>query len=103
MCIRDSLAVVGGSTGAGKSTLVNSLACDVVSRAGVLRPTTRSSVLVHHPDEARWFEGQRILPGLARVTGADTNEDPGAVRLVAAPGLPRGLALLCLLYTSRCV
>jgi len=88
------LAVVGGSTGAGKSTLVNSLAQDVVSRAGVLRPTTRASVLVHHPDEAHWFIGPRILPGLARVTGADTNDDPGAVRLAAAPGLPHGLALL---------
>ena len=88
------LAVVGGSTGAGKSTLVNSLAQDVVSRAGVLRPTTRASVLVHHPDERGWFDGPRILPGLARVTGADVAEDPGAVRLVSAPGLPRGLALL---------
>ena len=78
----------------GKSTLVNSLAQDVVSRAGVLRPTTRASVLVHHPDEAHWFIGPRILPGLARVTGADTNDDPGAVRLAAAPGLPHGLALL---------
>ena len=88
------LAVVGGSTGAGKSTLVNSLARDVVSKAGVLRPTTRASVLVHHPAEGHWFDGARILPGLARVTGADTNEDPGAVRLAAAEGMPRGLALL---------
>ncbi|MFZ1285676.1 MAG: GTPase domain-containing protein, partial [Candidatus Phosphoribacter sp.] len=43
------LAVVGGSTGAGKSTLVNSLVGAVVSKSGVLRPTTRSPVLVHHP------------------------------------------------------
>jgi ABC-type transport system involved in cytochrome bd biosynthesis fused ATPase/permease subunit len=43
------LAVVGGSTGAGKSTLVNSLVGDLVSQPGVLRPTTRSPVLVHHP------------------------------------------------------
>jgi hypothetical protein len=63
------LAVVGGSTGAGKSTLTNSLVGQVVSRSGVLRPTTRSPVLVHHPDDVRWFEGQRVLPGLARVTG----------------------------------
>lgn len=88
------LAVVGGSTGAGKSTLVNSLARELVSRAGVLRPTTRAPVLVHHPDEGHWFSGPRILPGLARRTGPDTNDDPGAVRLVAAPGLPHGLALL---------
>ena len=37
------LAVVGGSTGAGKSTLVNSLVGSVVTESGVLRPTTRSS------------------------------------------------------------
>lgn len=36
------LAVVGGSTGAGKSTLVNSLVGRRVSEAGVLRPTTRT-------------------------------------------------------------
>ena len=57
------LAVVGGSTGAGKSTLVNSLVGAEVSRTGVLRPTTRSPVLVHHPDDGRWFAGARILPG----------------------------------------
>lgn len=88
------LAVVGGSTGAGKSTIVNSLAGEVVSRAGVLRPTTRASVLVHHPDETHWFAGARILPGLARITGADHHDDPAAVRLVTAQGLPHGLALL---------
>ncbi len=36
------LAVVGGSTGAGKSTLVNSLLGREVTKPGVLRPTTRS-------------------------------------------------------------
>ena len=36
------LAVVGGSTGAGKSTLVNSLVGTRVTTPGVLRPTTRS-------------------------------------------------------------
>jgi hypothetical protein len=71
------LAVVGGSTGAGKSTLVNSLVGRVVSRSGVLRPTTRSPVLVHHPDDAGWFTGQRILPGLARLTGEEPGEVPG--------------------------
>ena len=35
------LTVVGGSTGAGKSTLVNSLVGAPVTTAGVLRPTTR--------------------------------------------------------------
>ena len=64
------LAVVGGSTGAGKSTLVNSICRRLVSRSGVLRPTTRACVLVHHPDDARWFTGPRILPHLARVSGA---------------------------------
>ena len=71
------LAVVGGSTGAGKSTLVNSLVRAVVSAPGVLRPTTRSPVLVHHPDDERWFTPTRILPDLARATGGNAVERPG--------------------------
>ena len=89
------LAVVGGSTGAGKSTLVNSIVGAEVSRAGVLRPTTTSPVLVHHPEDVHWFEGDRILPGLARVTGRRTGEEQaGTVRLVASEALPAGMALL---------
>src|SRR3954471_4577477 len=61
------LAVVGGSTGAGKSTLVNSLVGRRVSEAGVLRPTTRTPVLVCHPEDHHWFAGRRVLPGLGRL------------------------------------
>jgi energy-coupling factor transporter ATP-binding protein EcfA2 len=86
------LAVVGGSTGAGKSTLVNSLVGRVVSATGVLRPTTRAPVLVHHPDDARWFTDTRILPGLPRVTGA--SGDPGVLHLVADPAIGPGVAIL---------
>jgi len=90
------LAVVGGSTGAGKSTLVNSLVGSVVSRSGVLRPTTRSPVLVHHRDDTSWFVGTRVLPDLARVTGSDSHvgDDQGALRLVTSGTLPPGLALI---------
>jgi hypothetical protein len=86
------LMVVGGSTGAGKSTLVNSLVGSVVSAAGVLRPTTRGPVLVCHPDDLRWFEGDRILPHLARTTGGSPS--PGTLELVTEPKLPSGLALV---------
>ncbi|SDE68354.1 GTPase domain-containing protein [Auraticoccus monumenti] len=86
------LAVVGGSTGAGKSTLVSSLVGRVVSAPGVIRPTTRSPVLVHHPDDAEWFTSDRILPGLARTTGPTTGHT--SLQLVAEPSLPKGLALL---------
>ncbi|WP_168581844.1 GTPase family protein [Gephyromycinifex aptenodytis] len=87
------LTVVGGSTGAGKSTLVNTLAQRVVSRSGVLRPTTRACVLVHHEDDARWFTTPRVLPGLTRVSGNEA-DDPSALRLAQADGLPPGIALL---------
>ena len=86
------LTVVGGSTGAGKSTLVNSLVGERVSEPGVLRPTTRSPVLVHHPDDAVWFDQQRILPELERTTRA--TGDPGALQLVPSTAIPAGLALL---------
>jgi GTPase SAR1 family protein len=86
------LAVIGGSTGAGKSTLTNSLVGERVTEPGVLRPTTRSPVLVHHPSDAGWFDQSRILPDLARTTGAA--RDPGALRLVPTERLPPGLAIL---------
>jgi len=86
------LAVVGGSTGAGKSTLVNSLVGTAVTQSGVLRPTTRSPVLVHHPEDGHWFGQDRLLPDLQRVERA-TN-DPAALQLVASPHMPQGLAVL---------
>ncbi len=86
------LAVVGGSTGAGKSTLVNSLLGETVSRTGVLRPTTRSAVLVHNPEDARWFGADRLLPDLERTDRA--SGDPGALQLLPTQLLPAGLALL---------
>ncbi|HSE07876.1 MAG TPA: ABC transporter [Nocardioidaceae bacterium] len=86
------LTVVGGSTGAGKSTLVNSLVGTRVTEPGVLRPTTRSPVLVHNPVDADWFDKERILPDLARTTGA--TGDPGALQLVPSDAVPQGLAIL---------
>ena len=97
------LAVVGGSTGAGKSTLVNSLVRREVTRSGVLRPTTRSPVLVHHPYDSGAFLSQRILPGLARVTSeAPEPVQPieidapraTALRLVPHEGMPPGIAIV---------
>jgi energy-coupling factor transporter ATP-binding protein EcfA2 len=97
------LMVVGGSTGAGKSTLVNSLVGTEVSPAGVLRPTTRSPVLACHPDDLPWFEGDRILPGMSRTTRAAAAPPPRSCGAAAGPGglqlaptaaLPAGLALL---------
>lgn len=86
------LAVVGGSTGAGKSTLVNSVVGRRVSAPGVIRPTTRAPVLVHHPGDGHWFTDGRVLPGLARSSGATT--DTRSLQLVADGGIPPGLAIL---------
>jgi hypothetical protein len=86
------LMVVGGSTGAGKSTLVNSLVGAEVSPAGVLRPTTRSPVLACHPDDLRWFADDRVLGGMSRTTGGEAG--PGGLQLAPTPALPAGLALL---------
>ncbi|MEV6489694.1 ABC transporter [Actinoplanes sp. NPDC051633] len=86
------LVVVGGSTGAGKSTLVNSLVRAPVSAAGVLRPTTRSPVLVGHADDMPWFRKGELLPGMTRTPVAST--DPQTLQLVTAPALGPGLAFL---------
>ena len=87
------LAVVGGSTGAGKSTLVNTLVGAEVSSAGVLRPTTRAPVLLCAPGDERWFADGRVLPGLARSAGPSTSGER-SLQLVPHPAVPAGLALL---------
>ena len=86
------LVVVGGSTGAGKSTLVNSLARARVSSAGVLRPTTRYPILVGNPTDITWFHSGALLPGLARA--GEAGEEPGGMEVVAAPALDAGVAFL---------
>lgn len=97
-----ALVVIGGSTGSGKSLLVNSIVGTNVSRSGVIRPTTLGPVLVHHPDDAHWFSESRVLPGLARLTigpgqvgGVDSAGDPHReLRLASSTKLPPGIALL---------
>ncbi|NUT70192.1 dynamin family protein [Pseudarthrobacter sp. C4D7] len=100
------LAVVGGSTGAGKSTLVNGLVGHPVTRAGAIRPTTRQPILLHNPAEAAWFEGQRALPGLTRIRGtlaahpapgghaAEKSGPSDSLVLLADAAVPAGIALL---------
>ncbi|MEE6272822.1 hypothetical protein V2J56_05600 [Georgenia sp. MJ206] len=74
-----AVVVVGGSTGAGKSTLVNSVITSEVSTAGVLRPTTTQPVLAARPEDS-WLLEDHPLAALAD--------------LVEDDGVPRGLALL---------
>ncbi|MBV1780751.1 dynamin family protein [Paeniglutamicibacter sp. ABSL32-1] len=104
------LAVVGGSTGAGKSTLVNAIVGHPVTRAGAIRPTTRQPILLHHELDRAWLENDRILPGLRRITGtavsrnqaipaAQVGATPDAavtdsIILVQDDAVPRGLAIL---------
>ncbi|WP_129658782.1 GTPase [Rothia halotolerans] len=96
--------VVGGSTGAGKSTLVNSLLGRAVSRAGVVRPTTVTPLLLHHPDDAARVTAERLLPSLARAgagaaaaPGSHEGSAPGeppALRPVPSDAVPRGVLLI---------
>lgn len=86
------LAVVGGSTGAGKSTLVNTLLGTVVTRAGVRRPTTTAPTLICHPLDREWFRSGPVLPHLVRSDEAVA--DSRALQIVATEELPEGLALL---------
>ncbi|MBR5951455.1 MAG: dynamin family protein [Actinomycetaceae bacterium] len=89
------IAVVGGSTGSGKSTLVNSLLHQNIARASAIRPTTRRPLLIHNPHDAHWFNDSRVLPGLARVSGqAEGASSHNELALAASDAVPQGLALL---------
>jgi len=74
-----AVVVLSGSTGAGKSTLVNSLVGAEVSLAGVLRPTTKHPVLVHNPADEELISHHPVL---------------AEVEVAADEAVPRGIALL---------
>lgn len=85
--------VVGGSTGVGKSTLVNSLLRQEVTKAGVLRPTTRSAVLCVNPADIASVTGpERLLPAFLRAPGP--TDRPDAFTLAPHPAIPAGIALI---------
>ena len=77
------LVVILGSTGSGKSSLLNALAGARVSPSGVLRPTTRQPIAIAHPSDL----GGRI-GAVAQRSGLEIRSDTSARRglvLVDAP------------------
>ena len=90
------LVALVGSTGAGKSTLVNSVVGTKVSQTGVRRPTTNSPVLACHPDDMHWFAENMFLPTLPRVRqeGLARPGRDGLLVLAASEAMTRGIALL---------
>lgn len=94
------LVVVGGVTGSGKSTIVNTLVGRAVSRTGVIRPTTANPVLIVHPVDAHWFSDKRVLSDFVRVEleGARTrlgaDDDTTRLQLIRDEDIPLGLALV---------
>jgi hypothetical protein len=92
------LAVLAGGTGAGKSSIANSLVGFPVAMTGVIRPTTSSPTLLTSPGDREWFITDRVLPGLARLENtergpAGQSEEP-VLHLVATHAIPPGLAVL---------
>ncbi len=90
------LVALVGSTGAGKSTLMNSLVGKQVSATGIRLPTTNSPVLACHPDDMRWFAENVFLPTLPRVRqqGLAMPGRDGLLVLAASEGMPKGVAVL---------
>jgi hypothetical protein len=92
------LAVLAGGTGAGKSSIANSLVGFPVAMTGVIRPTTSSPTLLTSPGDRDWFITDRVLPGLARLENTERGpagqaEEP-VLHLVATHAIPPGLAVL---------
>jgi energy-coupling factor transporter ATP-binding protein EcfA2 len=78
------LVLLVGPTGAGKSSLLNTIAGAEVSKAGVLRPTTRDAVLFASESDSR-----RILAsGRLAVVAKER------LRLAAAPASTDGVAVI---------
>lgn len=93
--------VVGGSTGAGKSTLVNTLLGEPLTQSGAIRPTTRHPVLLYRAEDEAALAPDRFLPTLPRTRVQKGEGLPGADPLVPqalvpvpTAALPRGIALI---------
>ncbi|GBD85394.1 GTPase Der [bacterium BMS3Abin02] len=86
---REVVAVVVGSTGSGKSTLVNTLAQRPVSQTGAVRPTTTAPVVWCHEEHAQRYR-DTFMSGYETGTGSARS-----LRVVAdtAP-LLRGVTLI---------
>jgi len=72
-----AIVVVAGSTGAGKSTVVNALLGEQLTASGVLRPTTKVPHVFHHPLDAE------VLSTIAQ-----------EAVVIPTEAVPRGLALI---------
>jgi hypothetical protein len=77
------VVVLVGPTGAGKSTIFNTIADRPASETGVLRPTTRTAVVLVHPDDRA-----------SLLDGAFARVPPGQLRYVEDPSIERGLVLV---------
>ena len=97
--------VVGGSTGAGKSTLVNTLLGEPLTQSGAIRPTTRHPVLLYRAEDEAALAPDRFLPTLPRTRTSGMNAgsqalpglDPKIARAlipITTSALPRGIALI---------
>ena len=97
--------IVGGSTGAGKSTLVNTLLGEPLTQSGAIRPTTRHPVLLHRAEDEAALSPERFLPTLPRTRTSGMNAgsqalpglDPKIARAlipITTSALPQGIALI---------
>ena len=77
------LVLLLGPTGAGKSSLFNAIAGRAASRTGVLRPTTRTAVVLAPPADLAVLR-----------TGALDGVAGDRIEAVAEPDVPSGLALV---------
>ena len=84
------VVVLLGSTGAGKSSLLNGLAGQLVSPSGVVRPTTMRPVVLLAPGQVEAFMGGKVLAALADADRLQLAVHDGAfpeVALVDAPDI----------------
>ena len=104
-----------GPTGAGKSTIFNTIAGRSASQTGVLRPTTRVAVVLAHPDDhgaladgaltgvpadqLRYVDDSTIEPGLALVDAPDIDSVERANRALA-DRLVEAADLCCFVTTA---
>jgi energy-coupling factor transporter ATP-binding protein EcfA2 len=78
------LVLLLGPTGAGKSSLLNTIAGAEVSKAGVLRPTTRDAVLYASESDSHRILASGRLAGIAKER----------LKLAAAPASSNGVAVI---------